>query len=231
MGWIIAVAVLVILCLVGLLMSVTMPKFKMMQSLVDRVNLVSREILTGLSVIRAFGRESREEERFDEANTNLMKTQLFTNRVMACMMPCMMIIMNGTSILITWTAAKKIDLGTMQVGTMTAFITYAMQIVISFLMITMISIMLPRAGVAADRVDEVLKAKTSIVEKEDAKDHKENKGVVKFDHVSFRYPGAKENVLEDINFEAEPGKTTAIIGSTGCGKSTIAKLLAGLYKP
>jgi len=229
MGWVIGLAVLMILALVGMLMAFTMPKFKIMQTLVDRVNLVSREILTGLSVIRAFGREEREEERFDVANKDLMKTQLFTSRAMAVMMPGMMIIMNGTSILITWVAAQKIDLGTMQVGAMTAFIQYAMQIVISFLMITMISIMLPRAGVAADRIDEVLKTDSTILEKENAKEKIENKGVVRYENVFFKYPGAKECVLEDINFEAKPGEVTAIIGSTGCGKSTLVNLLPRFY--
>lgn len=229
MGWTIGLAVLTILGFVGTLMAVTMPKFKMMQNLVDRVNLVSREILTGLSVIRAFGREQREEERFDEANTNLMKTQLFTSRTMAAMMPGMMIVMNGVSILITWVAAHKIDMGTMQVGTMTAFITYAMQIVISFLMLTMMSILLPRAGVAADRIDEVVNTKSSVLDKEDAKRLDLTEGVVSYNHVNFRYPGGKADALSDINFTARPGEITAIIGSTGCGKSTLVNLLPRFY--
>lgn len=229
MGWIIVVAVVCLLCLIGFLVTVAMPKFQIMQVLVDRLNLVSREILTGLSVIRAFGREKKEEERFDVANQDLMKTQLFTNRVMAVMMPGMMIIMNGTSILITWVAAKKIDLGTMQVGAMTAFIIYAIQIVMSFLFLTMLSIMLPRAGVAADRIDEVLKTPLSLTDKPDAKDFHIEEGVVHYENVSFAYPNAKADVLEDISFTARPGEITAIIGSTGCGKSTLVNLLPRFY--
>ncbi len=229
MEWIIALSVGSIMVLVLTLMAIAMPKFKLMQKLVDGVNLVSREILTGISVIRAFGRESKEEERFDKANTNLTKTMLFTNRVMTFMMPVMTIIMNGTSILIVWTAAHKIDAGAMQVGDMTAFITYSMQIVMSFLMLTMMSIMLPRAAVAAERIDEVLMTKSSIGEPKELKKIEVHRGVVKFDHVSFRYPGADSDVLTDIDFVAEPGKTTAIIGSTGCGKSTLINLIPRLY--
>lgn len=229
MGWIIVLAVLLILAFVGLLMVVAMPKFKLMQKLVDAVNLVSREILTGLSVIRAFGREKKEEERFDVANRNLTKTMLFTNRVMTFMMPAMMFIMNGLSVLIIWVAAHKIDAGNLQVGAMTAFITYTMQIVMSFLMLTMMSIMIPRAGVAADRIDEVLKTKSSITDPESPKKIEQHKGVVRFEHVNFRYPNAKANALDDIDFVAEPGKTTAIIGSTGCGKSTLVNLIPRLY--
>ena len=229
MGWIIVLAILVILGLVFLLMAVAMPKFKLMQKLVDKVNLVSREILTGLSVIRAFGREQREEERFDEANRALTKTTLFTNRVMSFMMPCMMLIMNGLSVLIVWTASKKIDAGTLQVGAMTAFITYAMMIVMSFLMLTMMSIMLPRAAVAANRIDEVLKTDSSIIDADKPEKVISHKGVVSFNNVSFKYPGAEENVLENISFAAEPGKTTAIIGSTGSGKSTLVNLIPRLY--
>lgn len=229
MGWTIALSVIVIIGFVMLLVSITMPKFKIMQTLVDKVNLVSREILTGLSVIRAFGREKKEEERFDDANKDLMKTQLFTNRMMSVMMPGMMIIMNGTAILITWVAAQKIDMGTLQIGEMTAFITYSMQIVMSFLMLTMMSIMLPRAGVAANRIDEVLKTESTIEDKEDAEQFHVEKGVVKYDHVYFAYPNAKEDVLTDIDFEAKPGEVTAIIGSTGCGKSTLVNLLPRFY--
>lgn len=229
MGWIIALAVMVLIGFVMLLVSITMPKFKIMQTLVDRVNLVSREILTGLSVIRAFGREKREEERFDEANRELTKTQLFTNRMMSVMMPGMMIIMNGTAILITWVAAKKIDMGAIQVGAMTAFITYAMQIVMSFLMLTMMSIMLPRAGVAAERIDEVLKTKSTIEDKKEAETFEMERGVVRYDHVYFTYPDAKADVLTDIDFVAKPGEVTAIIGSTGCGKSTLVNLLPRFY--
>lgn len=229
MEWIIALSVGAIMFLVLTLMVIAMPKFKLMQKLVDAVNLVSREILTGISVIRAFGREEKEEERFDKANTSLTKTMLFTNRVMTFMMPIMTVIMNGTSILIVWTAAHKIDAGTMQVGDMTAFITYSMQIVMSFLMLTMMSIMLPRAAVAAERIDEVLKTKPSIANPDNAKKLDIRDGVVRFNHVSFRYPGADSDVLTDIDFVAEPGKTTAIVGSTGCGKSTLINLIPRLY--
>lgn len=229
MGWIIVLAVLVILGFVLVLMAVAMPKFKAMQKLVDALNLVSREILTGLSVIRAFGREKKEEERFDEANRNLTRTQLFTNRVMTLMMPGMMLVMYGITVLIVWVSAHRVDAGVLQVGSMTAFITYTMQIVMAFLMLTMMSIMLPRAGVAAARIDEVLKTETSITEVEDKQELKEPGGVVRFSHVNFRYPNAREDVLSDIDFVAEPGKTTAIIGSTGCGKSTLVNLIPRFY--
>ena len=229
MEWVIALAVLLILGLVLVLVSLAMPKFKIMQDLVDRLNLVSREILTGLNVIRAFGREQKEEERFDEANRNLTKTQLFTNRLMTFMMPGMMMIMYGITLLIVWVAAKRIDGGYMQVGAMTAFITYTMLIVMAFLMLTMMSIMLPRAGVAAERIEEVVKTKTSIVDTDHPHKMDVCSGVVKFSHVNFRYPGAEEDVLSDIDFVAEPGKTTAIIGSTGCGKSTLVNLLPRFY--
>ena len=229
MGWIIVLAIVVILGYVMVLMSVTMPKFKLMQKLVDNVNLVSREILTGLSVIRAFGREKKEEERFDDANKDLTKTMLFTNRVMTFMMPGMMMIMNVLTVGIVWVGAHKIDAGTMQVGAMTAFITYAMMIVMSFLMLTMMSIMLPRAAVAADRIDEVIHTQSSIRDDENPQNLAVHDGVVRFDHVYFKYPGAEEDVLHDIDFVAEPGKTTAIIGSTGCGKSTLVNLIPRLY--
>lgn len=229
MEWVIALAVLLVLGFVGILVAVTMPKFKIMQKLVDRVNLVSREILTGLSVIRAFGREKKEEERFDEASRNLMKTQLFTNRVMTCMMPGMTMIMYGVTLLIVWVGAKRIDAGGMQVGTLTAFITYTMMIVMSFLMLTAMSIILPRAGVAAERIDEVIKTKTSILEPEHPEYAGEKKGIVRFNSVGFTYPGAEEGVISDIDFTAEPGKITAIIGSTGCGKSTLVNLLPRFY--
>lgn len=229
MGWIIALAVIVIVGFVLLLVSVAMPKFKMMQKLVDGLNLVSREILTGLSVIRAFGREKREEERFDAANRSLMKTQLFTNRVMNLMMPGMMFVMYGVTLLIVWVSAHRIDDGTLQVGAMTAFITYAMQIVMSFLMLTMMSIMLPRAGVAAERIDEVLTTEVSIEEPKQPRTLTKHQGVVSFSHVYFRYREAKEDVLEDIDFTARPGEVTAIIGSTGCGKSTLVNLLPRFY--
>ena len=229
MGWIIVLAVLVILGYVFVLMAFAMPKFKLMQKLVDRINLVAREILTGLSVIRAFGREKKEEERFDEANTELTKTMLFTNRIMTFMMPGMMMIMNLLSVGIVWFGSHRIDEGTMQVGSMTAFITYSMMIVMSFLMLTAMSIMLPRAAVAAERIDEVIRTESSITDKEKPKPITEHKGVIAFSHVNFRYPGAEENALSDIDFVAEPGKTTAIIGSTGCGKSTLVNLIPRLY--
>ena len=229
MGWIIALAVIVIVGFVLLLVSVAMPKFKMMQKLVDGLNLVSREILTGLSVIRAFGREKREEERFDAANRSLMKTQLFTNRVMNLMMPGVMFVMYGVTLLIVWVSAHRIDDGSLQVGAMTAFITYAMQIVMSFLMLTMMSIMLPRAGVAAERIDEVLTTEVSIEEPNQSRTLTNHQGVVSFSHVYFRYREAKEDVLEDIDFTARPGEVTAIIGSTGCGKSTLVNLLPRFY--
>ena len=229
MGWIIILAILVILGYVMVLMSVSMPKFKLMQKLVDRINLVSREILTGLSVIRAFGREKKEEERFDEANKDLTRTMLFTNRVMTFMMPGMMMIMNVLTVGIVWFGAHRINAGTMQVGAMTAFITYAMMIVMSFLMLTMMSIMLPRAAVAAERIDEVIRTESSIQDVKEPQEITEHTGVVRFEHVSFRYPGAQEDVLHDIDFVAEPGKTTAIIGSTGCGKSTLVNLIPRLY--
>ena len=229
LGWIIILAILVILGYVMVLMSVSMPKFKLMQKLVDRINLVSREILTGLSVIRAFGREKKEEERFDEANKDLTRTMLFTNRVMTFMMPGMMMIMNVLTVGIVWFGAHRINAGTMQVGAMTAFITYAMMIVMSFLMLTMMSIMLPRAAVAAERIDEVIRTESSIQDVKEPQEIIEHTGVVRFEHVSFQYPGAQEDVLHDIDFVAEPGKTTAIIGSTGCGKSTLVNLIPRLY--
>lgn len=229
MGWVIVLAVLVILGIVGVLMSIAMPKFQKMQTLVDKVNLVSREILTGLSVIRAFGREKTEEKRFDQANRDLTKTNLFVNRVMTFMMPIMMLIMYSLTILIVWVGAHRVDGGSMQVGSMTAFITYAMMIVMSFLMLTMMSVMLPRASVAAGRIDEVLQTETSVREPEAPKHLESCQGVLRFDHVSFRYPHAEEDALSDISFTAEPGKTTAIIGSTGCGKSTLVNLIPRLY--
>lgn len=229
MEWIILVAVVTILVFVGILMKIAMPKFKQMQQKVDGLNLISREILTGLMVIRAFVREDVEEERFDEANKDLTKTMLFTNRVMTFMMPVMMLLMNGVSVLIVWVAANRIDAGVMQVGTMTAFITYTMQIVMAFLVICMFSIMLPRAGVAVNRIEEVLDTKVLVQDAEGAGELTDVKGYVEFHHVDFKYPGAEECVLEDIDFTAEPGKTTAIIGSTGCGKSTLIQLIPRFY--
>ncbi len=229
--WIIFVAVAALLVLITVLMNVAMPKFKQMQTLVDRLNLVSREILTGIMPIRAFSREKFEEERFDKANTDLMKTQLFTNRTMVAMMPFMTLIMNGTSLLIVWFGGKAMDLGNMQVGEMIAFITYTMQIVMSFLMLSMVAVMLPRAGVAADRIDEVIKTPAAIHDPAAPKALPEGgtKGVVAFNDVSFRYPGSDEDALEHISFTAKPGQTTAIIGSTGCGKSTLLNLIPRFY--
>ncbi len=229
LGWIIFVAVAAIIVLVSILMSVAMPKFKSMQKLVDRLNLVTREILTGLPVIRAFSREKHEEERFDEASKNLMKTQLFTNRTMSVMSPFMTMIMNGISVLIVWFGAKGIDSGDMQVGDMMAFLTYTMQIVMSFLMLTMISIMLPRAAVSANRINEVLNTNSSVLDGENAASEGITSGRVVFDNVSFHYDGSDENVLQNISFTANPGETTAIIGSTGSGKSTLINLIPRFF--
>lgn len=229
MGWIIGVSVGAVLALVIILMSVAMPKFKKMQTLVDKLNLVSREILTGLPVIRAFSREKYEEERFDKANTNLMQTQLFTNRVMTFMMPAMMMVMNCVTVLIVWCGGLGIDKGTMQVGDMMAFITYTMQIIMSFLMLTMISVMLPRAAVSANRINEVIETDISISDKENASENAITEGRVCFDDVSFRYGDADADVLEHISFTAEPGQTTAVIGSTGSGKSTLINLIPRFF--
>ena len=229
MSWIIIAAVAIILMLVLVLMLIAMPKFKAMQKLVDDLNLISREILTGLSVIRAFGREKEEEQRFDKANTSLMRTQLFTNRVMTFMMPCMMLVMYGITLTIVWVSAHRIDAGDLQVGAMTAFISYAIQIVMSFLMLTVMSVMLPRAGVAADRIDEVLKTDTTVLDPEKSERISASTGTVVFDNVSFKYPNADDNAIENISFTAESGKTTAIIGSTGCGKSTLVNLIPRFY--
>lgn len=230
MSWIIGLAVVMIAFVILILFTVAMPKFKVLQTLVDKVNLVMREILTGLSVIRAFSTEKHEEARFDEANRTLMKTNLFVNRAMTFMMPVMMLIMNGVSVLIVWTGAHGINDGQMQVGDMMAFIQYTMQIIMGFLMLCMLSIMLPRAAVAADRVEEVLASRTVIHDPKEAKAFTgEKKGHLVFDHVSFKYPGADENVIEDITFTAKPGETTAIIGSTGSGKSTLVNLIPRFY--
>lgn len=229
MGWVIFIGIAAVIILMGTLMVIAMPKFKIMQTLVDRVNLVSREILTGIPVIRAFGREKREEERFDEANKDLTKNTLFVNRVMTFAMPILMFIMYSISILIEWVAAHKIDAGVLQVGSMTAFITYTMLIIMSFLMLSMMSVMLPRASVAADRIQEIIDTDVTVQDAKEAKKLEAPKGVVRYDNVAFAYPGADENVLENISFEARPGQTTAIIGSTGCGKSTLVQLLPRFY--
>ena len=230
MAWIIGGAVIAILVIVATLFIVAMPKFKKLQDLIDNLNGVSREILTGKSVIRAFNTEEREEKRFDNANVNLMKVNIFVNRTMSIMMPLLMLIMNGMSILIIWVGGHNVDQGVMQVGDMLAFIQYSMQIVMSFLMISVISIMLPRASVSANRINEVLETEPSIKDRETTKKlNSEKKGLVEFKNVSFRYPDADTEILEDINFTAEPGKTTAIIGSTGSGKSTIVNLIPRFY--
>ena len=230
MLWIIALAVALIILVVAVLFTIVMPKFRVVQNMVDRLNLVSREILTGLPVIRAFSTEKYEEQRFDKANRDLTQVNLFVNRAMTFMMPVMMLIMNGVAVLIVWVGGHSINDGTMQVGDMMAFIQYTMQIIMSFLMICMISVMLPRAAVSAERVDEILASDTLIHDPEDPVALKEGgKGEVVFDHVSFRYPGAEENVLEDITFTAKPGQTTAFIGSTGSGKSTLVNLIPRFY--
>ena len=234
LAWIIVLDVAALLLLITVLMSIAMPRFKIMQTLVDKLNLVSREILTGVMPVRAFSRESFEEKRFDAASRELMGTQLFTNRAMVAMMPFMTLIMNGTSLLIVWFGGKAMDAGNMQVGEMIAFITYTMQIVMSFLMLAMVAVMLPRAGVAADRIDEVCRIKASIHDPDaaTAKPALEKKnwdGVVRFEDVSFRFPGADSDALEHISFTANPGETTAIIGSTGCGKSSLLNLIPRFY--
>ena len=230
MLWIIALAVLMIVLVVAVLFTIVMPKFRVVQDMVDRLNLVSREILTGLPVIRAFSTEEYEEQRFDRANRDLTRINLFVNRAMTFMMPVMMLIMNGVAVLIVWVGGHSINEGTMQVGDMMAFIQYTMQIIMSFLMICMISVMLPRAAVSAERVDEILMSDTLIHDpKEPVSLDKTENGAVVFDHVSFRYPGAEEDVLKDISFAAKPGQTTAFIGSTGSGKSTLVNLIPRFY--
>ena len=229
MSWIIVLAVAMVMCLIAVLLIVAMPKFKIMQTLVDRVNLVAREILTGIPVIRAFSREKREEERFDEANKDLTRVMLFTNRTMSIMMPMLMLMMNGVAALIIWVGSKKIDSGVLEVGAMTAFITYSMLIIMGFLMLTMVSIMLPRAGVAADRIQEILDTEMTIVDKDNSTKNAPISAEIRFDHVNFKYPDGGENVLTDIDFVEKPGQTTAIIGSTGCGKSTLVKLIPRFF--
>ena len=230
MTWILAVAVALILLVILLLFRIAMPKFTKLQTLIDRLNLVTREILTGIPVIRAFSREKHEEERFEKANTDLTKTNLFVNRCMTFMMPVMMLIMNGVSITIVYFGAHGVDNGTMQVGNMMAFIQYAMQIIMSFLLITAMSIMLPRANVAALRINEILETTGTINDPENPEHPLEAaKGTVEFDHVTFAYPDAGENVLTDISFKAEKGQTVAVIGSTGSGKSTLVNLIPRFY--
>ena len=230
MVWVIGVTVLAILFVVAILFGLAMPKFKKLQSLIDKLNQVSREILTGLPVIRAFNKERTEEKRFDDANSILMKVNIFVNRTMSMMMPLMMVIMNAASVLVIWVGAKGVDNGTMQVGDIMAFIQYMMQIVMSFLMISAMSIMIPRASVSANRINEVLEKKPSIADKKETKKlNPSKKGLVEFKDVSFRYPDADTEILEDISFTAKPGETTAIIGSTGSGKSTIVNLIPRFY--
>ena len=230
MTWILGLAVGLILVVIVVLFQVAMPKFTILQTLVDKLNLVTREILTGIPVIRAFSREKHEEERFEEANLRLTKTNLFVNRCMTFMMPTMMLIMNGVSVLIIYSGSYAVDNGTMQVGNVMAFIQYAMQIIMSFLMITAMSIMLPRANVAALRINDVLNTKVSITDPENPVQPEANvKGTVEFDHVSFAYPEAGENVISDISFKAEKGETIAVIGSTGSGKSTLINLIPRFY--
>ncbi len=230
MGWIIAVAIMAILSLVIMLFAVAMPKFKVIQKLVDKLNLVSREILSGLPVIRAFSTEKQEEKRFDDANQELTKVQIFVNRIMAFMMPAMNFIMNGVVILIIWIAAKQIDTGAMQVGDMMAFIQYTMQIIMAFLMISIVSIMWPRASISAKRISEVLEKEPSIKDPTNPTSiPTTGHGVVEFKDVNFRYADADVDVIEHVSFKAEPGKTTAFIGSTGSGKSTLISLIPRFY--
>ncbi|WP_291652361.1 ABC transporter ATP-binding protein [Clostridium sp.] len=230
MTWIIAVGVILISLLVGVLFGFAMPKFKAVQKLVDKLNLVTREHLTGMLVIRAFSTQKHEEVKFDNANKDLTKTNLFVNRLMSSMMPVMMLIMNGLTLLIVWVGSHQVDLGTMQVGDMMAFMQYAMQIIMSFLMISMVSIMLPRASVSAQRISEILYTDLSIKDKEKTKEFIDSKkGYVEYKNVSFKYPGAEDYVLENISFTAKPGETTAIIGSTGSGKSTLINLIPRFY--
>ena len=230
MAWIIALALIIIVLLVLVLFIIALPKFKKLQDLIDRLNLVSREILSGIPVIRAFNTQKREEARFDVANKDLMKTNIFVNKAMSFMMPGLMLVLNAITVLIVWVGADNINQGLLQVGDMMAFIQYTMQIVISFLMISMISIMLPRASVSAKRINEVLETEPKIKNKENLKEFDDSKkGLVEFKNVCFRYPDADEEILTDITFTAKPGETTALIGSTGSGKSTVVNLIPRFY--
>ena len=230
MSWIIGVAVLCIVFLLGILFTFVMPKFKLVQNLVDRLNLVSREIITGIMPIRAFSNQKHEEERFDKANGDLTKVNIFVNRIMSCMMPAMMLVMNLIAVLIVYKGTYSIDAGTMQVGDMMAFIQYTMQIIMSFLVIAMMSVMIPRASVSAGRICEVIETEPTIEDPKNAKEFSGNKkGVVEFKNVSFKYPDAEENILSDISFTAKPGETTAFIGSTGSGKSTLINLIPRFF--
>ena len=230
MAWIIGMAVIILLALIGTLFTIAMPKFKIIQKIIDNLNRVSREILTGLPVIRAFSREEHEKGRFDKANQDITKLNLFLNRLMTVMMPTMMFIMNGVSVLIIWVGAAQTDAGTMQVGDLTAFITYTMQIIMAFLMISAISIMLPRAMISFKRVGEIMDTKVSVADPEKPEDFEaDKKGLVEFRDVSFKYNNADEYALKDISFVSEPGKTTAVIGSTGSGKSTLANLIPRFF--
>ena len=230
LNWIIGLALIIIFILIGILFGFAMPKFKSMQKLIDKMNLVSREIITGMPVIRTFGTEKHEEERFDKANVKLTKTNLFVNRLMGIMLPSMMLVMNIISILIVWYGAEQIDIGTLQVGTLLAFISYTMQIIMSFLMISLVSVMLPRALVSLKRIKEILKKEVSIVELENPVPFKEDeKGIIEFKNVSFKYPDADEAMLKNISFKATPGTTTAFIGSTGSGKSTLINLIPRFF--
>lgn len=230
MTWILGIAVVLIVIVVGLLFKIAMPRFTKLQTLIDRLNLVTREILTGIPVIRAFSTEKHEEERFEKANLELTRTNLFVNRCMTFMMPIMMLIMNGVTVLIVYNGAHAVDAGTMQVGNIMAFMQYAMQIIMAFLMITMMSIMIPRANVAAKRINEVLGTEVSIKDPMQPEHTLEDrKGEVVFDHVSFEYPGAEEKVLNDISFTAKKGQTVAFIGSTGSGKSTLVNLIPRFF--
>ena len=230
MAWIVGVAILAILFIVGTLFAIVMPKFRRLQDLIDKLNQVSREILTGMPVIRAFNKEKKEEARFNVANKDLMKANIFVNRAMSMMMPLLMLVMNCIMILIVWVGGHNVDHGNMQVGDMMAFIQYTMQIVMAFLMISMISIMMPRAAVSARRINEVIDTQSSIKDKKETKKlDSTKKGLVEFKNVSFRYPDADTEILSDINFTAKPGETTALIGSTGSGKSTVVNLIPRFY--